>query len=64
MVYSLIVSDADGFVNRAEVRDRVDELLADLGDKASGFDPESWGTDERAQAGMAAAEAMIPPSRP
>ncbi|MGI8425604.1 MAG: hypothetical protein ACR2M4_03205 [Actinomycetota bacterium] len=43
VVYSLIVDDADGMVNKSEVRQKIDEALERMAP-----DPEKWGVGPKA----------------
>lgn len=56
-MYALLASDADAWVNHAEVRDELDQALASIPDR---FQPdrETWGANKEARAALAAAEAM------
>lgn len=59
VVYAIIATQVDGLVDRFKVLTELNRVLAQIPDKLFGPDPEKWGTTPEAQAGMAAAEALV-----
>lgn len=58
IVWSMLVDDADAWVNRAEVRDKLDELIHDI--PLSDADEDEWGMEVEDEEAMQAWAAGLP----